>query len=263
MLQSICHTIHHIECAEVWGGNRGNALDVDTDAVRASLFSRACDGSKGGDIYYFSVCSTGELTRVAIVDVMGHGAAVSDTSQWLYESLVRHMNSSDNAAVLADLNRASVDRGYKAMSTAAVAAFYRSDRSLCFSYAGHHELLLKRKGTAGWAPIRRREPEAFGDIPLGVDARAWFTQNNITLSSGDRVLLYTDGIIEAPNFNDEHFGLQRLVQTLNATSSDELEHVRASVLDALLEHTAHSLVHDDVTLMVLEVTGETKHDPAN
>ena len=106
-------------------------------------------------------------------------------------------------------------------------------------------------------PIRGREAKAFGDIPLGVDARALFTQNNIALSSGDRVLLYTDGIVEAPNNNDEPFGLQRLVQTLQATSSDQLEYVRASVLDALLEHTADSLMHDDVTFMVLEVTGET------
>ena len=263
MLQSVCQTVHRVECSEVWGGNRGDALDAETGAVRASLFSRACDGCKGGDIYYFSVCSTGELTRVAIVDVLGHGAAVSDTSQWLYDSLVRHMNSGDNAVVLADLNKASVDRGYKAMSTAAVAAFYRSDRNLCFSYAGHHELLLKRKGTADWVPIRGREPEAFGDIPLGVDARARFAQNTIALSSGDRVLLYTDGIIEAPNIDDEPFGLQRLVETLKATPSDQLEHVRASVLDALLEHTDDSLEHDDVTFMVLEVTGETERDLAN
>ena len=93
--------------------------------------------------------------------------------------------------------------------------------------------------------------------------RALFTQNNIALSSGDRVLLYTDGIVEALNNNDEPFGLQRLVQTLQATSSDQLEYVRASVLDALLEHTADSLMHDDVTFMVLEVTGETNRGLAN
>ena len=263
MLEAVCQTVHRIECSEVWGGNHGDALDAETGAVRASLFSRACDGGKGGDIYYFSVCSSGELTRVAIVDVMGHGAAVSDTSQWLYESLVRHMNSPDNAAVLTDLNRASVGRGYKAMSTAAIAAFYRSNRSLCFSYAGHHELLLKRKGTADWVPIRGGETEVFGDIPLGVNAHATFGQNSIVLSSGDRVLLYTDGIIEAPDIDDEPFGLQRLVETLKATSSDQLEHIRTGVLDALLDHTGDSLVHDDVTFMVLELTGDKERASAN
>jgi sigma-B regulation protein RsbU (phosphoserine phosphatase) len=243
----------------VWGGNRGDALDAETGAVRASLFSRACDGRQGGDIYYFSVCSTGELTRVAIVDVMGHGVAVSDTSQWLYESLVRHMNSPDNAAVLTDLNRASVDKGYEAMSTAAVAAFYRSDRSLCFSYAGHHELLLKRRAATDWVPISGGELEAFGGIPLGVDARATFAQHNIALSAGDRLLLYTDGITEAPNADDEQFGLERLVETLKATSGRQLEHIRTNVLDALRKHTANSLAHDDVTFIVLEVVGDTEY----
>ena len=32
MLDTVCHPIHHIECAEVWGGNRGNALDAETGA---------------------------------------------------------------------------------------------------------------------------------------------------------------------------------------------------------------------------------------
>ena len=61
MLEAACQTVHPIECSEIWGGNHGDALDAETGVVRASLFSRACDGGKGGDIYYFSVCSSGEL----------------------------------------------------------------------------------------------------------------------------------------------------------------------------------------------------------
>ncbi len=49
-------TAHRIGCAEVWGGIQGDELDVETGSVRGSLFSRACDGGKGGDIYYLSVC---------------------------------------------------------------------------------------------------------------------------------------------------------------------------------------------------------------
>lgn len=255
MFETVNHTSHRIGCSEVWGGTRGDALDVETTAIRASLFSRACDGRNGGDIYYFSVCRTGELTRVAIVDVLGHGMAVAATSRWLYEALVEHMNSADNTAVLTDLNHASVNRGYSAMSTAAVVAFYRSDRRLCFSYAGHHELLLQRHGTTDWAPIKGRAAEAFSDIPLGVDVHARFGDNSRTLAVGDRLLLYTDGVIEAPNIEDEPYGLTRLVDTLHGTSGSDIEHIRSRVLESLLLHAGDSLAHDDVTFMVLEVTG--------
>ena len=245
--------VHHMKCSEVWGGNRGDALDVETSAVRASLFSRACDGGKGGDIYYFSVCGSDQLTRIAIVDVVGHGESVSDTSQWLYESLSAHMDSGDGTEVLADLNRASVAKGYEAMSTAAVVAFYRENSSLYFSYAGHHPLLLNRNGTGEWIPITGEASSDVANIMLGVDAHARFIQNSLALSGGDRLFLYTDGVIEAPDADDDQFGHARLVDTLTRTSGEGLDYVRSSVLDALLSHTANSMAHDDVTFMAVEI----------
>ena len=248
--------VHHIRCSEVWGGNRGDALDVETSGVRASLFSRACDGGKGGDIYYFSVCGSDQLTRIAIVDVMGHGEAVSDTSQWLYESLTAHMDSGDGTEVLADLNKASVKKGHKSMSTAAIAAFFRENSNLYFSYAGHHPLLLNRKGTGQWIPIKGEESGRLADLMLGVHEHARFIQNSVALSGGDRLFLYTDGVIEAPDANSDEFGQERLIDTLKHTSGKDLAQVRGSVLDAVLRHTGNSMVHDDVTFIAVEIRGE-------
>ena len=84
--------MYEIKCGEVWGGIRGTDVDAITSGVEACLFSSACDGGKGGDIYYFSVCTGDLLTRIAIADVMGHGKPVSDTSEWLYNSLQERMN---------------------------------------------------------------------------------------------------------------------------------------------------------------------------
>ena len=46
--------VRRIKCAEIWGGIHGDELPVETSGVRACLFSRVCEGGKGGDIYYFS-----------------------------------------------------------------------------------------------------------------------------------------------------------------------------------------------------------------
>jgi sigma-B regulation protein RsbU (phosphoserine phosphatase) len=242
-----------IECSEIWGGNRGDQLEVETSGVRASLFSRACNGGKGGDLYYFSLCDSDLITRMAIADVMGHGSVVSDTSQRLYDTFKRHMNSADNSVVLADLNAAALEGGHKSMTTMAVASLHRVDRTLCFSYAGHHELLLGRSGSSEWSALRSEDDEPLAGIPLGVDANAHFTQRCVVLSEGDRLFLYTDGVIEAPSPDGEEFGRARLFDVLTRASNQELGQVRTRVLETLLAHTGQSMTHDDVTLIAAEI----------
>src|SRR5688500_14430771 len=101
-------------------------LRCSAATVDASLLSTACDGAgKGGDIYYFSVCDGDDLTRIVLADVAGHGLPVSDVSAWLYESMLRAMNTIAGDRVLSDLNEVATERGMTALTTAAVAGFYR------------------------------------------------------------------------------------------------------------------------------------------
>ena len=120
--------MHRIQCAQIWGGIRNQDQDVSSAGIVATLYSASCDGGKGGDIYYLSVCESDMLTRVAIADVVGHGQAVSDVSQDIYDALAARMNDAD------------------------------------------------------------------------------FDQQSVPLSRGDRIFLYTDGVLEAPNRDRERFG---------------------------------------------------------
>lgn len=247
---------HRIRCSEIWGGNHGDELAVETSGIRACLFSRPCDGGKGGDIYYFSVCGSDSLTRIAIADVVGHGEAVSDTSSWLYDSLAARMNSADGNAVLSDLNKASADKGLKAMSTATIAAFYRADSHLYFSYAGHHELLFLPNGESTWRLLVPSEAEGVVGLPLGVMEDCEFQQQRIAASTGDRLFLYTDGLIEAMNESGEEFGVERLLGILNEHGRNKLTEVRQAVLSGLTRHAGESLGHDDVTFMIVEIAND-------
>ena len=84
--------MYRIRCAEIWGGIGSRDEDVCSAGILASLYSNAYGGGEGGDIYYLSVCESDKLTRVAIADVAGHGAQVSDVSEWLFHILQAHMN---------------------------------------------------------------------------------------------------------------------------------------------------------------------------
>lgn len=244
---------HRIRCSEIWGGNRGDELDVETSGIRASLFSRACDGGKGGDLYYFSVCGSDLLTRIAIVDVVGHGESVSETSGWLYDSLADKMNSAEGNLVLADLNKATVERGFDALSTAAVAAYYRGNSTFYYSYAGHHPLLRCAAGESQWKPLEAEPVDGVIGLPLGVDEDCEFHQQAKNIQIGDRVFLYTDGVTEAMGANGTLFSDERLVEILNQNSGRTLAEIRRTVLDALVAHAGQSLGHDDVTFMIIEI----------
>ncbi len=161
--------MYRIRCAEIWGGIQDDEQDICSAGVVASLYSGSCEGGKGGDIYYLSVCGDDLLTRVAIADVVGHGSDVSDVSQWLYSVLEARMGDTDGNAVLGQLNGLVASRGVRALTTAAVMAFHVRDSSLYYSYAGHPPLWLRRSGEASWrqAPL---DPETtrFPNAPLGV-----------------------------------------------------------------------------------------------
>ena len=78
-------------CSAMRGSIGGVDQDVASRSVAATIYSSSCEGGKGGDIHFVGVCEGDTLARLAIADVAGHGRAVSDVSQYLYDSLEAHI----------------------------------------------------------------------------------------------------------------------------------------------------------------------------
>jgi len=245
--------MHRVGCSEIWGGIRDHDGDVATGSLIASLHSGACDGGRGGDIYYVSVCSSDLLTRIAVADVAGHGEAVSRISGWLYGALAERMNSLDGRGVLQQLNRLADAYGYRATTTGAVVGIYRGDGGLYYAYAGHPPVLLRGGRTGAWGEVALDDRPGPRNLPLGVEADAEFDQERVPIAPGDRLVLYTDGVTEAPDRRGELFGLGRLRAALEEAGGEDLPGIKAAVLERLRRHTGGRLDHDDVTLMAVEV----------
>ena len=248
--------IHRLRCSEVWGGIKDEDVDADSAGVHASLYCRSCDaGGKGGDLYYFSVCDSDLLTRIAIADVVGHGQAVAEMSQWLFDAMKARMNDLDGKGVLEQLNEQAWRRGLKAMTTAALAAFYREDSNFYFSYAGHHPALVWRRNEGEWreAALSEGAGEGASNLPLGILAETGYEQASMLLSPGDRLALYTDGIIEAASPRGDLFGVDRLRATLDAHAAQSPAQIKRSMLDAVDEHTGRAMPEDDRTFLIVEV----------
>lgn len=243
---------YRIRCAEIWGGVRDVDTDVCTLGLTASIFSSACGGDQGGDIYYLSVCSIDLLTRIAIADLRGHGEQVSRLSGWLYDSLETHMNSLEGHGVLNELNRMVNAHGFEALTTAILASYCLRDRQLYFSNAGHPPLLLRRTAS-NWQRLELPEVKGVSNLPLGVVRGAAYSQSSVTLEPGDRIFLYTDGVLECSNSDGEEFGEERLLGILENWSASEPAEVKRAVVESLTEHRGTNPVEDDVTFMVVEV----------
>ncbi|MDJ0783254.1 MAG: hypothetical protein QNJ22_14855 [Desulfosarcinaceae bacterium] len=80
-----------LECRYVWGGIKNQDFDISAGRIMGSIYSASSEGAKGGDIYYLGACRGDEISRLAIADVTGHGEAVAEISQFVYEALNAHM----------------------------------------------------------------------------------------------------------------------------------------------------------------------------
>ncbi|MBK9128586.1 MAG: serine/threonine-protein phosphatase [Phycisphaerales bacterium] len=244
-------------CAEIWGGNRPADGAIELPGVRGYIYSRPCDGGRGGDIHYVSLCNSGLISRVCLADVAGHGETIAAVGGTIHGLLRQYMNSFDQRRVLADLNRQMDRQELGAMTTAVTVTLFPPSRYLSISYAGHPPAWFLRRSEGRWrlldpredVPSRRRV-----DLPLAVDPNAEFGRYDLRVRTGDRLLLLTDGVLEAPSPTGEQFGESRLARVLDQHRAAPLDELTRGIVQALCEHTGcPEVAHDDVTLLALEI----------
>jgi sigma-B regulation protein RsbU (phosphoserine phosphatase) len=110
---------------------------------------------------------------------------------------------------------------------------------------GHNDgIVLRRDGAV--------ELLATTGLPLGLFAKADFEEGAVTLASGDLLMLYSDGVTEASNLNEEDFEMERVIEVLKnhrETSAVELADRMSKAIDAFVGAAPQ---HDDITLMVMK-----------
>ena len=257
-------------CSEVWGGNRPIHAPVELPGLRGTLFSHPCQGGRGGDVHYLSVCGSGVLARVCIADVVGHGETVAKVSGEMHTHLRRCMNEPDQRTVLAKLNRILEERGLDAMTTAAAVTYYPPTQNLSFSYAGHPPGWFYNKAWDTWERLLLDDLDdddnkkgAKMNLPLAVDANVKYARRRVQAMHGDRLVLITDGVLEAPGANGDEFGDHRVQSILdNCRRASCADTVDALLRGVRMHMGRDTLDHDDVTILVLEVVPGPAGSPA-
>jgi sigma-B regulation protein RsbU (phosphoserine phosphatase) len=91
-----------------------------------------------------------------------------------------------------------------------------------------------------------------GGSVLGAFADLGYDEGVIRLRAGDRVLLFTDGLSEAVDENNEQFGEQRLIELLREHRHRTPEELKQIVFDAVAEFCGHNF-RDDAALMIVGI----------
>ena len=201
----------------------------------------------GGDYYEFIPLGD-DRWGVVIADVVGKGIAAallvsairaSITSLVGYELAVR--------AIMRRANRffhESVEEGK--FVTLFYAVLDVPHRRMIYVNGGHMPPVLLRAG----GDVELLED---GGVPLGLfDAPRYF-EGHAALETGDLLALYTDGIVETMDADEEQYGHERLVQCLRAASEASATEICSSVMQEVRRFGSSS-GQDDRTLVVLKVT---------
>ncbi|MDV4341786.1 SpoIIE family protein phosphatase [Methanoculleus sp. YWC-01] len=202
----------------------------------------------GGD-FYDAIPLPGGRTAFVIADVSGKGVPAA-----LFMALSRTVlraNSLVPRSARDAIREANMLIAEDAKSGMFVTLFYAAadpaNKTLTYVNAGHNPPLLFRSG--GGRPVRLKGT----GIILGVMPEAEYGEETVALESGDLLLLYTDGITEAINPDEEQFGEERLIETVTGSLDRPSTEIVDRVRDAVMEFSGDEPQFDDLTLMVLRV----------
>ena len=163
-----------------------------------------------GDFFDFLQTSEDSVT-VLVADVSGHGIPAALVASMLKVSFAAQREVAKNPAqVLAGLNamlRGSLGGQYV---TAACAAIDLAAHTITYAGAGHPPSLLLRKNSS--VVIELAENGLF----IGPFPHATYSNISVPFESGDKLLLYTDGILEATGSDGQEFG-QKSVEAARPT----------------------------------------------
>lgn len=241
-----------LQCSEIWGGIKNQDVDVCAPGLNVSLYSSACDSGKGGDVYYFSLCSADRVTRIALADVVGHGEQVSQIGQWVYEQMVAKLDEFDMPGMMVSLNQRVVRKGFKALTTAVVLSYYHDLHQVYYCYAGHPPMLT-RSPDGDYHELTAPRSDHVDNLPFGVTDEVSYPLSDAPLRENDLLLIYSDGVLEAPNRDGDLFGLERLRATLVEMGNVDAMELKRGVITRLRDWTGGSLDHDDVTVIAIQV----------
>jgi sigma-B regulation protein RsbU (phosphoserine phosphatase) len=236
-------SIPNIEGYEIAGKNKP-ALDV------------------GGD--YFDIIKIDEhRTALIIADVSGKGLPASLLMSNIQSAIhsffkLNGQNSFDIAEITGKLNSLI----YENTSSEKFITFFwgiinNIDNTFLYSNAGHNPPLLFRKSLLNKESAKNQKEKLFttlneGGLMLGIIDNFQYESGKINLEKDDSIILYTDGITEAQNPDDDEFGEDKLKEIIKNNINVSGKEIIDIILKEIDVFAGSNRQYDDETLIIIE-----------
>jgi hypothetical protein len=236
--------------AEIDAANRIQAalLPLDTPrlagAAVASHYRAATE--IGGDYFDFLQQESGEI-GIAFGDVSGHGLTSGIVMAMAKSALLVQIDHDPSPRKVMDvLNDIVLKTAPKRiLMTFFFGVLDPQSQTLRFSSAGHHDPYVYRAAT------KKLESLSSWGFPLGVKRRDPFREHLVEFDPGDRLVLYSDGLIEAIDDDGEPFGFERFEQIIASNGHLSADEMKKALLNAVRKFTRNRPPEDDQTLVVV------------
>lgn len=208
----------------------------------------------GGDFYDAFVrdgSASGDCGRLMVVvaDVAGKSVPAA-LLMATFQASLRTLAAAPTTlpALAAGMNRYACEHSLHGLrfTTAFFAEINPAPLTLNYIRAGHNPPILRRSG----GEIERLDA---GALPLGINGGESFPETRIQLNSGDLLVIFSDGVVEAENSAQEEYGEERLVNAVRAAPAETAIQTLKRLMSRLDAFVGEARQHDDVTLVVVRV----------
>jgi len=201
----------------------------------------------GGDYYDFADLGTDHV-GLLVADASGHSIPASLVAVMARTAFAEVAKATLHPGqVLAAMNERLQGLSDERFVTAFYGVLHRATRRLTFANAGHPPVLryVRRTGQ-----VDRLSARGF---LLGIIPGEVYKESHVTLEVGDRVVLYTDGVIEARDELGDTFGIDRLADFVREHGEMPPVKLSAAITERIDQFRAGTAATDDVTLVVVGV----------
>ncbi|MCU0305192.1 MAG: SpoIIE family protein phosphatase [Thermoanaerobaculales bacterium] len=197
-----------------------------------------------GDTY--DALGDGESLVVTVTDVSGKGVGAGMIASGVHAAVRLLAGNGLGPAELARrinlyLAGATADNRFATFAMARL----EPDGRLVGVNAGHCPMLIRRADG-------RVDEIASSGFPLGMMGFAEYSEHETRLEPGDLLVLYTDGLTEAEDPDEEEFGVERVAEVVSKLGDVTAESACSALLEAVERHTHGAPLIDDATLVVVE-----------
>jgi phosphoserine phosphatase RsbU/P len=216
----------------------------------------------GGDIFnIFQIDS--EHLGIYMLDVSGHGVPAAmitvSVSQFLQQKIVQLRKDKENSLLMTPtqvfhvLDKEFPFERFNNFFTITYIVINIISGEMIYSNAGHPYPILLRKNSTMELLDKKGPVIGMGDINTINDRKFGFEEGQLKIDPGDKLFIYTDGIVEYQNHNEEFYGDDRFYRNLKTLKNESVHNIIDQCIRSLMEFGHNTRPQDDITLLGLEL----------